>query len=56
MLQNACESKGSVFLRISVICGGNLLIRSEKCVLLDDIRSEKCNKSCVFAWKNVFLH
>lgn len=43
--------KGSVFLGIFVICGGNFIvfsaIRLEKCVLSYDICSEKCNNSCI---------
>ena len=45
------EYKGSVFLGIFVICGGNFIvfsaIRLEKCVLSYDICSEKCNNSCI---------
>lgn len=50
------QTKVAFFFGFRRFSAAFLLIRSKKCVLLSDIRSEKCNRSCVFAWKNVFLH
>ena len=52
---------GGAFLGgIAAICGEIFICINvfglEKCGILNDIRSEKCNNSCIFAWKNVFSH
>lgn len=61
MLQNACADKGSVFLRISVICRAVFInagsiegsIRLEKCSDFRLFVPKKCNKPQLFAWKSV---
>ena len=53
MLQNACESKGSVFLRISVICGGNFINAG---FVEGAIRLEKCSDFRLFVPKSVTEH
>ena len=50
MLQNACEDKGSVFLRISVICGGNFINAG---FVEGAIRLEKCSDFRLFVPKSV---
>ena len=50
MLQNACADKGSVFLRISAICGGNFICAG---LVEDAIRLEKCGDYRLFVPKSV---